>query len=485
MKAHTSSIITAITLCCLLFINSKVKAVPEVSIPPTGLRCAPVFNHHAILQQGTTVHLWGWAEQGAKVTVTLGENHQTAVANKAGQWNVNLAPMTADKLDDLTTAPQGRPLHITALKDGKTEKLTFNHILIGEVWLCSGQSNMAGKVRNNHAAQNPNEDLAKLNLPALRQYRADLGWSTATPGPIREFTRVGLCFARKLQQELKVPVGILSASVGGTSIETWIRPTDVTKDPTKKHALGSNYLKHITPLVGTSMRGALWYQGEGNVKDGLGYYPKLKTLIDGWRGAWKMDKLPFLVVQLAGIGTQQPKDPAMAEGRAHIREAQFQILEKIPHTGLATAIDIGGPKEHPANKREIGIRLAHWALHHQYAKKQISPSGPIYQGFKIEGNSIRILFKHAEGLMIANKEDYLAPVPAPDSKLPWLSIQDKDGSWHWAKATIDGKDLIVSSPEVKQPIAVRFATTNRPLGAYLYNATGLPAFPFATKALAK
>jgi sialate O-acetylesterase len=374
MKVPKLLIITLCALCSLLSITyAQTAELPAAS----SLRCAPVISDHAILQQGFPIHLWGWAEQGARVTVELGEDKQSTTATDAGEWSVNLTSMPADKLDDLAKAPEGRSLIITSDKGGKTEKLTFKHILIGEVWLCSGQSNMAGKVKNNFAAQNPNDNLSKLNLPAIRQYHHDLGWTSATPGPVLEFTRVGLSFARRLQQELKVPVGILSASVGGTPIESWIRPGDITLSPNQTFRPGNDYLQYIVPLISTAMRGTLWYQGEGNAADGLAYFPKLETLIKGWREEWKQPEMPFLVVQLAGIGTDEPKEPAMAEGRAHIRQAQFQILDKIPHTGLATAIDIGGPREHPANKNDIGLRLAHWALHHQYGLKQITPCGPL------------------------------------------------------------------------------------------------------------
>jgi len=149
---------------------------------------------------------------------------------------------------------------------------------------------------------------------------------------------------------------------------------------------------------------------------------------------------------------------------------------------MAVAVDIGADKEHPANKVEVGIRLAHWALHHEYGQEEIVPSGPLYKGYKIEGDSIRISFDHAQGLMTATKTDYCPPIPVVGEKIPWLSIQDEDGEWHWADGEIEGADLIVSSNDVTKPVAVRYGFTNRPLGVYLYNAAGLPASPFTTEA---
>ena len=242
--------------------------------------------------------------------------------------------------------------------------------------------------------------------------------------------------------------------------------------------LDLNATANISPFA---IRGAVWYQGEANIKDGYGYFAKLKSLIEGWRDDWQQGDFAFLVVQLASIGESKAENPAMDENRARIREAQLHVLREIPNTGVAAAIDTGGPKEHPPNKFETSFRLAQWALHHLYGRKEIVPSGPIYRDSKVEGRVARVRFDNANGLMIANKQDYQMPVAAPDAKLPWLSLQAKDGSWHWADARIAGTDLLVSSSEVAEPVAVRYAWVNRPLGPYLYNAAGLPAFPFTTE----
>jgi sialate O-acetylesterase len=245
-------------------------------------------------------------------------------------------------------------------------------------------------------------------------------------------------------------------------------------------AYGGLYRERIVPLIGYGMRGILWYQGEANASEDQSYYLKMQSLIGDWRSSWKQGDLPFYFVQLAGIGKPAEGDPAMGDGRARIREAQRRALA-IKNTGMAVAVDIGADREHPANKVEVGERLAHWALHNDYGHKTIVPSGPLFKGYKIEGNSIRISFDHAQGMMIAEKKNYIPPVPAAGKELPWLSIQQRDGSWHWASGRIDGRDLLVNSVEVKEPVAVRYAYTNRPLGPYLYNAAGLPASPFTTE----
>lgn len=443
------------------------------------VNCAPVFQEHAVLQQGMPIPIWGQAPAGSDVQVIFADQTLTTKADAEGNWRISLKEMKADVLEDLAKAPHGRDLIVVASKDGQRKAIRIADILIGEVWLCSGQSNMAGKVKNN--VMDPEDDLSKLTLPAIRQYRADTGWIPATEGEVREFSKVGLTFARKLQQELKVPVGLLSASVGGTQIHTWQLP-DALADPTEKHAPGSNYTKHVAPLVGTAMKGALWYQGEGNTKDGYAYFDQLKTLIEGWREEWGQGDFPFHVVQLAGIGESDPSDPEMGDGRAAIREAQFQAMKQIPNVGLATAVEIGGPKEHPPNKTDIGKRLAHWALHHDY-DRNITASGPIFAGFDIRCSTIAIQFDNAQGLTIADKKEGFGPpiVCPPGTDLPWLSIQDAEGIWHPATAWIEGDELLVVNTDVKKPRNVRYAFTNRPVGPYLYNKAGLPAFPFTTE----
>lgn len=451
---------------------------------PFGLWCAPVFGDHAVFQQNIPIPVWGGALPGAKVTVALDKQIKTTVTDKDGRWEVTLDPIAADKLDSLEESPRGRTMTIAAELDGKKTKKTFTDILIGEVWLCSGQSNMAAKVRHNYRNQDPKDDLLKSNYPAIRHICAPGGWQVATtPKSVGEFTRVGFCFARKVHMEQKVPVGLLNACVGGSRIESWMRvgPKTLSENAAskKKISYGGLYRNRIAPLVGYGMRGALWYQGEANASEGYSYFLKMESMINDWRASWGLGDFPFYFVQLAGIGRSPNDNPAMGDGRARIREAQRHAMA-IKNTGMAVAVDIGSEREHPANKVEVGVRLAHWALHNDYGRKEMLPSGPLYKRFKIEGNAIRISFDYAQGLMLARKQDYVPPVPTPEAKVPWLSIQAQDGTWHWADGKVDGADLVVSSKAVKQPVAVRYAYTQYPVGCYLYNKDGLPASPFRT-----
>jgi sialate O-acetylesterase len=274
-----------------------------------------------------------------------------------------------------------------------------------------------------------------------------------------------------LHSGILVPVGIINAAVGGSNIESWLNQ--------KPFETGPNYVKHLEPFVGFGLRGAIWYQGESNEKDKRAYLPKLTSLITGWRAAWKQGDFPVYFVQLPGIGTSPLDNPAGGDGRAEIRQASVEALA-IPNTGLAVTIDVGALKEHPPNKLDTGVRLAHVALHKTYGLQEV-PISPLYKRHQIEGNTIRVMFDNAQqGLMKAVKEGALPPKPMPDAKLQWLSLQDKDNTWHWADGKIEGSDLLVSCKEVKSPVAVRYAYTQHPCGNLLYNKEGMPASPFTT-----
>jgi sialate O-acetylesterase len=377
--------------------------------------------------------------------------------------------MPADKLKSADDAPAGHTLTVVTRSGGKEETKTFSQILIGEVWLCTGQSNMCVRYNSRGTNLDPKR-------PALR-FLED-AWSVSAADTCGRCYSISYVFGHKLQGELLVPVGLMNAAEAGTSIECWwyVPPGDPPTN-TKYQC----YMPKIEPLLGHAMRGALWYQGESNEKDGKAYLPKLKRLIEGWRGAWKQGDFPFYIVQLSTIGESSTDKPQGGDGRAAIRAAQIEALTTIPNTGIAVTVAIGEKKEHPKNKYDVGLRLAAWALNKAYGKKDVVPCGPLYKSHGVEGGKIRVKFEHAQhGLMLAKKEGYEPPVPTPDAPMPWLSIQAKDGTWHWADGKIDGADLIVSSKEVTDPIAVRYAYTQHPAGCNLYNKDGLPASPFST-----
>ena len=468
-RAKTMKTITTILLLACSCLHGQDTPAPE---PTLEARCTRAFGDNAVFQQNMPIPVWGWSLPQAQVEVAFDKQKKSTVAGADGAWKVTLDPLPADQLTSVNEAPAGRSLTITTRLGGKQAAKAFSNILIGEVWLCSGQSNMGGPFRR---AVYPPGSGAEANFPALRYLNQD--WTVCTPETVGLFSRVGFTFAREIQREIKVPVGILFAAVGGTPIESWIAKTPGPDTPVLKNEC---YLQLIVPLTGYAMRGTIWYQGEGNEKDRRNYLPKMQALTGGWRKIWSQGDFPFYFVQIASIGESPTDQPAGGDGRAEIRQAQFEALS-IPNTGMAVTIDIGDKKEHPINKHDVGIRLARWALHKDYGRKDLVPSGPLYKSHKIEGSTIRITFDHAQnGLMLARKDGYEPPAPTPDAPIPWLSIQSKDGIWHWAEGKLDGTNLLVSSKDVMDPVAVRYAYTQYPLGCNLYNKDGLPASPFTT-----
>ena len=253
--------------------------------------------------------------------------------------------------------------------------------------------------------------------------------------------------------------------------------------PSTWHCL---YYGKIYPLTRYGIKGAIWYQGESNGDEGETYYQKLRALIGGWRTAWGEGDFPFYIVQLAGRfrSTEYPANPAGGDGWAKIRMAQFKVLT-LPHTGMAVAMDLADVKDpgdiHPKNKRDVGERLALWALAKNYGKKDLVYSGPLYKEMKIEGNRIRIVFDSVgSGLTVATKKGFAPVVKEPQGKLQRFAIAGEDKKWAWANAVIDGKTVVVSSPAVFKPVAVRYAYTMSGDDCNLYNNEGLPASPFRT-----
>jgi sialate O-acetylesterase len=243
------------------------------------------------------------------------------------------------------------------------------------------------------------------------------------------------------------------------------------------------YNAMVAPIVRFPIKGALWYQGESNGGEGVTYYDKMRALIGGWRKVWGQGDFPFYFVQLASYQAVS-EDPAGGSGWAKLREAQTKSLT-IPNTGMAVIIDTVPLAErddiHPKNKYDVGTRLALWALGRDYGQKQLEVSGPLFKALRIEGGKARLAFDHSgTGLMVGKKEGRTPTVENKGGKLKSFAIAGADKKWVWAEAVIDGKTVTVSSPQVKDPVAVRYAYQMNPDGANLYNREGLPASPFRT-----
>ena len=506
-----------------------------------------MFGDHMVLQRDIDVPVWGWADPGEEVTVEFGGQKKMALADKASKWMVRLAAMDASS--------KGRALTVTS-STGK-KNLAFKDVLVGEVWLCSGQSNMSFGMDGCRGILKEAIDTA--NFPLIRHIAVgghfsvkkakDLptgsSWKVCTPKTVNGFTAVGFFFGRKIYQETDLPVGLIHSSVGGTQIEPWtpvegfalvpelrgLRKQAAGAEETYRKLMGEAVVNvrkwtadtekaletgdelylpilpshplnkgskptmlfnpKINPLVPYAMRGVIWYQGEYNGDEGISYLHKTRALVEGWRTVWgqKAAKkggpgrdFPFYWVQLANY--QNPSDkPAGGDGWARIRMAQTKAL-KIKNTGMAVAIELADearPSDiHPKNKKDVGERLALWALAKDYAK-QVTFSGPLYKSMKIRGSEAIISFDHlGKGLMVAEKTGIEPVKEVKNGALKRFAISGADGKWHWADAKIAGNTVVVSSKDVAKPVAVRYAYTMNPAGCNLYNKAGLPASPFTT-----
>ena len=361
-------------------------------------------------------------------------------------------------------------------KDGEEATKEIRNLLVGDVWLCAGQSNMAGRMKTGKSAHHPEDSIERADYPALRLL-GEGEWLVCSPETAPVFGKVAFFFARRLHQDALIPVGLMLKAVGGSKIENWLN-----QPPDPK---GQHFEQLIEPLVGYGIRGAIWYQGESNQSEGRAYQPKLKSLILGWRKAWGQGDFPVHFVQLPGLGESTTDKSAGGDGRAEIRQAYVETLA-LPDTGMAVTIDIGTKGEHPPNKYDTGVRLARSVLNKEYGLKNITAC-PLYKSHVIEGNTIRVSFTDDAmvGLMVAKKatglpDGFLPPAPSPEAELQWLSIQDAHGQWHWASGKIDGTQLVVSAKGVEKPVAVRYAYTSQPLGHLLYNKDGMPVGPFST-----
>jgi sialate O-acetylesterase len=424
-----------------------------------------------------------------------------------------------------------------------SNELVREDILLGDVWLCSGQSNMDWAMGACDAAP----DIAASANPLIRHFRVNYNfsavpvsdvqgaWAVAGPGTTAGFSAVGYYFGRKLQAETGVPIGLLTSSVGGTNIELWISQETLmgtpALDPYAKQMRESLDLYQqqlraalpalrawseaaakvpaseklpmppawpefpfgervnrprcvtlhngmIAPLVPFSLRGAIWYQGESNADDVL-YVEKKRALVEEWRRLFRDPQLPFYFVQLAAWQAPDPNPAGSGWGR--IRDLQRLCLA-IPHTGMASALDIGDADDiHPKNKADVGERLALWALRNQYGAKELTVSGPLLRDMSVTGNQIQLRFDSlGGGLMVGKKSGRSPAVADPGAKLARFAIAGEDRKWVWAEAVITGDTVVLSSPEVPNPVAARYAYSSNPTGANLYNKAGLPASPFRT-----
>lgn len=463
------------SLCTVLAIVLTFAAAVQAE-----LKLPAMFTSGGVLQQGMAVPVWGWADAGAQVSVAFAGQTKTTKAGTDGRWQV--------KLDALKKNAKGAVMTITS----GDSKLEVKDVLVGEVWFCSGQSNMEWTVGGSIVPKAVKADslsmIRHIKVPHVRAGKpaGDFkgAWKSCNAKTIRGFTAVGTFFAYQLQKELDTPVGLIGCNWGGTPIEPWIPPAgyESVKELNAKKGASSMHNGMAAAVQPYAIAGALWYQGESNGSEGESYYLKMKALVQGWRITWDQGDFPFYFVQLANW--KKPNDnPAGGDGWAKLREAQFKTIRQVPKTGMAVITDIGEAGNiHPKNKFDVGYRLALWALANDYGKKDLVYSGPLYKSLKVEGGKARLSFDHVGGGLLAAKKSSPQTIdpPKPVDKLEGFAIAGADKKWVWATAVVDGKDIVVSSPEVKEPVAVRYGFSMNPIKANLYNKEGLPASPFRT-----
>ena len=497
----------------LLLICWSLPASAEVRLPV-------LFSDNMVVQSDRPVRVWGWADDGELVAVQFRGQVASARA-MAGRWSVQLKPMKASRQSGV----------LAILTDRQTIEL--KNVAVGEVWVASGQSNMQWPLKKSDhwtrdAAASANPDLRLFYVPrtAAAEPSDDIAgdylgrrpaWDVAGPDSTPEFSAVGYYFGRDLQKALEVPVGIIHSSWGGTPAELWasegslrskrdLRRELVDTYPAKKEAYdqalavyrekvaaakkagkkptarapraprqsASLYNAMIHPLLPYAIKGAIWYQGEANAGRAYQYRTLFPLMIQSWRDGWKQGDFPFYAVELAPWDfnrkrsldeiSRKPGDSTWGE----LREAQIHAGKILPNVGTVTITDVGMKDDiHPTNKGPVGGRLALLALADAYGRDVVA-SGPAYRRHVIKDGNVTIYFDHiGDGLI------------AEGGELTGFAIAGPDGVFVWANAEIVGDAVVVSHPNVKQPIGVRFGWADYPV-VNLRNKNGLPAHPFRT-----
>lgn len=476
------------------------------------VRLPALISDHMLLQQGVPVRIWGRAEPGEAVRVAFAGQQVGTEADAAGRWAVYLKPLAA-----------GGPHEMTIT--GKS-KIVVQDVLVGEVWVGSGQSNMQWTVGR---SDNAEQEIARANYPEIRLFQVKMqvaeqpaedtegAWSRCSPESVKNFSAVGYFFARELHLKRRVPVGLIQSAWGGTPAQSWTSRPALEAEPALKFILddwqrvienypaakekyeqalaawkaaaaqakgegrtppapprppqgpghqntpAGLYNAMIAPLAPYAIRGAIWYQGESNASHphAFAYRRLFRVMIEDWRRAWGLGAFPFLFVQLANFQSNG--------WWPLLRESQVEALG-LRNTGMAVTIDIGMSKNiHPTNKQEVGRRLALAARAVAYGEDVI-PSGPLYRQLTSENGRLRVWFDYAAGGLEARGGE----------PLNGFLIAGEDGKFVAAEARIEGDTVVVSSPEVKRPVAVRYAWADDPVTANLVNKAGLPASPFRT-----
>lgn len=477
------------------------------------VRLPALVGDNMVLQQNAKVNLWGWASANEKISIQLGWNNLPIEisADANGNWKTAVdTPSGSEKQYDITI--------------NAANTIVLKNVLIGEVWLCSGQSNMFFPVGREDktwktGVKNYEQEVKNASFPSIRLFTVAINasqtpledvtgsWRICTPESIQTFSGVAYFFGRDLYQKLKVPIGLISTSWGGTKAEAWtaqsvleqdvaflpILQQDAKNEKLYQEKLETYYLNLINeriasaenaakgqlkkpkkepnktsyvlynamlhPIVNYTIKGAIWYQGESNSGKAYLYRSLFPAMVKSWREEWKQGDFPFYYVQITPHKGQN----------AEIREAQLMALKTIPNSAMVVTTDVGDPNNiHPIDKQTVGYRLSLIARAKTYGEKNLVYSGPIFNHMKIKKQKVQLFFDYAQSGLKKNGET-----------LKEFEIAGEDQVFYPADAKIDGKTIVVSSSKVKEPVAVRFAWKAIP-EPNLFNNENLPASPFRT-----
>jgi len=463
----------SVLIVCLAF--SSGIAFSQVRLPP-------VINNNMVLQQQSKVALWGDATANTEVTISTSWNNKQykTSSNPLGKWKVAVS-----------TGKAGGPYEIS-FREGN-EKLTLSNVMLGEVWVCSGQSNMEITFKGFGVTTQPifNQPGSEANNPNIRLFTVERTtaihpkeevkgiWKECSTAAATNFSAVAYQFGKMLWDSLRVPVGLIATSWGGARIEQWMSESTLAAFPEIKMSPGIDTMKvldrepavlyngMLAPLSNYGIRGFLWYQAESNRDQPILYAKLLPAMVAEWRKDWNNKHLPFYYVQIAPFPYPKDKNPFYG---VLTREAQFRALKNIPRSGMAVILDAGSElKIHPPDKTTVSRRLACLALAKTYGRKDIACESPSYRSIKITGDKAIISFDHADG-----------GLKSPPAGLANFEIAGSDKIFYPAKATIvEGGKVEVENATVRSPVAVRYAFKNWVTGD-LYNAAGFPSSSFRT-----
>ncbi|MDE6089505.1 MAG: sialate O-acetylesterase [Duncaniella sp.] len=443
------------------------------------------FGDNMVLQQNTDARMWGTADASSTVTVTPGWTSEkyTTKADNDGKWKITIPTPSA-----------GGPYDVT-VSDGTP--LTLNNVMLGEVWLCSGQSNMEMPMKGfkNQPVEGANMAILKSRNPDIRLFTVKRNsstvpvddvtgsWAEASPATVRNFSATAYFFGRQIEELLDVPVGLIVVSWGGSACEAWMNdemlqafpeaaaniPAVDGKIPSKNRTPSVLFKGMLNPLIGLAMRGVIWYQGEDNWNRAHSYTDMFSTMIKGWRDLWGQGEFPFYYCQIApydyAIITEPGKEIINS---AYLREAQARVEHIVPNTGMAVLMDAGWPEGiHPPKKQVAGERLALLALNKTYGIEGIGAESPVYKSMEVKGDTVVVSFDRAPE-WIAGKNSF-------ESKQFQLAGEDR--VFHPAKAWISRSKIMVKSDAVPHPVAVRYAFENASEGD-LFSTDGLPVSSF-------